>query len=234
MSNVTYGRGQAEWALWKTFVRSGSNKGDVSKVFRTRVKRLLEIDRALDLSNRDVVPSNDFAFVAPPEIPGGEVAFASFDTFCLAVALDILDAGFKQSEVVFLMRHLRIDLEEYFIRMREAPDLNARVRYSPKKHPNLPTYRHNGKEYADPRTFVVVRKKEFTEALPSGKPTDRNDPMFLEPQFCDGIMALNEVLSDLLPNRGRVATVVELTATAQAVCAFLEQAPEIRRGRPKS
>ena len=234
MSSITYGRGQVEWALWRAFSRRGASSGDAPQVFLTRVKRLLEIDREMDLSNREEPPCAQFAFVDAPERRGGEVAFAPVDAFCLAVALDLLDAGFKQSEVVFLMRYLRIDLEGRFSQMLEGPDLNARRRYPAAKYPNLPTMKHKGKTYADGRVFVVIKKFEITEALASPKLVNHTGPLFLEPVFCRGSEDLGRTLSETMPDHRRVVTVVELAATAQAICAFLEQAPEIRRGRPKS
>ena len=234
MSNVTYGRGQVEWALWRAFTRRGGSSGPTPPAFRTRIKRLLEIDKDRDFSNWKVPPTAEFAFVCSPEKRGGEVAFAPVDAFCLAVALDLLDAGFKQSEVVFLMRYLRIDLEGWIARMLEGPDLSARRLPSVANYPNLPTMKHKGKTYADGRIFVVIKKFEITEALASPKLVNQVDPLFLEPVFCRGSEDLGRTLSETMPDHRRVVTVVELAATAQAICAFLEQAPEIRRGRPKS
>lgn len=234
MLNETYGRGQVEWALWKAFVRSGMQRAEVPKKFLARIKRLLEIDRELDLSDREVQPETEFAFVAPPEKRGGDAHFSAFDAFCMAVALDLMDAGFKQAEVVYLMRHLRADLEHRFRAMLDGPSLNARRRYRASDDPDQPVEMRDGKIYADGRIFLVIQKFEITEALASPKVADHKDPLFLQPEFCSGITALSEALSDAMPDHRRVATVVELAATAQAVCALLEQAPEIRRGRPKS
>jgi len=235
MSNITYGRGQVEQALWRTFTRGRSGYSETPpKVFLTRVKRLLDIDRDLDLSDREVQPTDDFAFVAPPEKRGGEVAFSPFDAFCLAVALDLLDAGFKQSEVVYLMRFLRAELESRFESLVEAPDLNARRRYMASDYPSCPKEQRGDKTYADPRVFVLIKKFEILEALPSPKAARHIDPLFLQPEVCRGVDELGKKLSQSMPAHRRVVTVVELTATAQSVCKTLEDTPEIRRGRPKS
>lgn len=235
MSNITYGRGQVEQALWRTFRRGRALRSDTPpKVFLTRVKRLLDIDRDLDLSDRPVQPTDDFAFVAPPEKRGGEVAFSPFDAFCLSVALDLLDAGFKQSEVVYLMRFLRADLEKCFQHLPAIPDLNARMQYRASDYPNLPTKQQGNVEYADARVFLLVRKLEISEAWSSPKIAQHKDPLFLEPEFCKGVVELSKVLFKAMPDHTRVMTVVELTATAQSVCTTLEDTPEIRRGRPKS
>ena len=235
MSNTTYGRGQVELALWKTFTRGRTSGGDKPpKFFLARIKHLLDIDRNLDPSDREVQPNDDFAFVAPPEKRGGDVAFSRFDTFCLAIALDLLDAGFKQSEVVHLMRFLRADLEVRFQDLLALPDLNARKQYSPISFPNLPTMRQGKRDAADARVFLLIKKFEILEALPSPKITDRKDPLFLQPEFYRGVEELGEALFEAMPDHRRVVTLVELTATAQSVCATLDSVPDIRRGRPKS
>jgi len=234
MSNQTYGRGQAEWALWKSFTVGRGASDDVPKVFRTRVKRLLDVDREHDFAEASAPPHVRWSFVAPPEESGGEAAYNSIDVFCLAIGLDLLDAGFKQSEIVFLMRYLRPELEARMPGLVERPSLLSRQLYRPEVDPSLPTFGEKGKRYADARQFVVLSKIELREIVPQGRARAQKTPLFLEPDFCDGIEALSAVLSDAMPNRRRVVTVLELASTAQAVVAFLEKAPSIRRGRPKT
>ena len=234
MSNESYGRGQVEWALWKSFTRTRPLKGEVSQVFRTRIKRLLDIDRELDLSDASMPPDVKFAFAEPPTASGSEVAYTTVDTFCLAVGLDLLDSGFKQSEVVFLMRYLRPDLEHRMGTLLDRPSLLRRSKLRSLSHPNLPTYKYKGRSYADARLFVVLSKVELTEILPATNNQTDKSPLILEPEFCDGVEALCESLSERMPDKRRIVVVLELTATAQAATSFLEQAPNIRRGRPKA
>ena len=106
----------------------------------------------------------------------------------------------------------------------ERPSLHARKRYSPEVNPSLPTFGEKGKKFADARQFVVLSKIELREIVPQGRARAQKTPLFLEPDFCAGIEALSAVLSDAMPNRRRVVTVLELTATAQAVVNSLEQA----------
>ena len=114
-SNETFKRGQVEWAIWRFFTRSKSAPADPPQVFLTRVKRLLETDR------HDKVPAGQHRSPVPyafssgePEGQGVDAAFTSFDAFCLALALDLVDFGFKPSEIVFLLRYLRPVLEGTF------------------------------------------------------------------------------------------------------------------------
>lgn len=232
MSNVTYGRGQAEWALWKSFTFGRNSSGEAPKVFKTRVKRLLDVDRDSDFADLSVPQPVRWSFVAPPEEPGGEAGYSEVEVFCLAVGLDLMDAGFKQSEVVFLLRYLRHELEVCMPGLVQRPSLISRQDYPPV--PNLPTQTKKGKTFADARHFVVISKIEIRDNLPAGKASDHKAPLFLEPDYCDGIEELGSVLGAAMPDRRRVVTVVELTATAQAVAEFLPKAPNIRRGRPKA
>jgi hypothetical protein len=234
MSEETYGRGQVEWALWCSFARARFSIGNVPRVFRTRIKRLLDIDRDLDLMDAKVPPERDCAFVAPPADEGAEAEYRTVDAFCLAIALDLLDSGFKQSEIVFLMRYLRPEFESRFSALLEPPSLINRQRYRAEAYPDLPSYEHRGKRYADGRVFVVLRKVEVTDIIPSSPRGRPSGPVILEPVFCEGAEALGTELSETMPDHRRAVTVLELAATAQAVQAWLAEAPIIRRGRPKS
>ena len=101
MSDPTFKRGQVEWALWRAFTQYRS-QGDVPpQIFRTRIKRLLDLDRDPGADATKAASIAPFAFVAPVDGSGVEAAYAPFDVFCLGLALDLLDVGFKQSEIVY-------------------------------------------------------------------------------------------------------------------------------------
>jgi hypothetical protein len=234
MSEETYGRGQVEWALWRSFARARFNTSDVPRVFRTRIKRLLDIDRDLDLTGAEVPPETDYAFAAPPSAAGGEAEYRAVDAFCLAIALDLLDSGFKQSEIVFLMRYLRPELERRFPALLESPSLFNRQRYRAEDYPDLPSYQHRKQRYADRRLFVILQKVELTEIIPASMREAPTGPVILEPVFCKGVEALGTELNKTMPDHRRAVTILELAATAQAVHTWLAKAPVIRRGRPKA
>lgn len=234
MSDKTYGRGQIEWALWCSFAGVRAGQSDVSQVFRTRIKRLLDIDRNLEVSEQDVLPDSDFAFAAPPRTDGSEAEYRPVDVFCLGVALDLLDIGFKQSEVVFLMRYLRKAFERSFPRLLKRPSLLDAHQHPAEDYPGYPTYEDRGVKYADGRVFMILNKVELTEILPGNGWGQKDKPVILAPKFCEGITALGTGLHETLPIHRRAVTVVELTAIAQTVQKWLPEAPIIRRGRPKS
>ena len=234
MAEEIYGRGQVEWALWCSFARARFNTGDVPQIFRTRIKRLLEIDRDLDLSEAEVPPKADYAFAPRPTVESGDVAYRAVDAFCLAIALDLLDAGFKQAEIVFLMRYLRPELQKRFPTLLAPPSLVSRQRYRARDYPDLPSYEEGGNSFADRRLFVILQKVELTEISPASSRRRNPGPIFLEPVFCACVTVLGAKLHDTMPNRRRTVTVLEVAATAQAVQEFLTAAPVIRRGRPKA
>ena len=233
MAEATYGRGQVEWALWGSFARARFGAGNVPQIFRTRIKRLLEIDRALDLSDAEVPPQADYAFAPPASAESGEVAYKAVDAFCLAIALDLLDSGFKQAEIVFLMLYLRPEFQNRFPNLLAPPSLISRQPYRAQDYPDLPSYEDDGRSYADRRLFVILQKVELTEINPAASRGRHADPVILEPVFCAGVTALGAKLHDIMPNRRRAVTVLEVAATAQAVQEYLSVAPVIQRGRPK-
>ena len=238
MDEIAYGRGQVDWALWRSFTtgRKFANMAAseaVPKVFLTRIKRLLEIDRDLDLSDAEEPPEADFAFAPLPSIQGGDTAYRAVDVFCLAIGLDLLDAGFKQTEVVFLLRYLRAELESRFPDLLGEPSILGGRRQRAETYPHLPSYERKGRLYADKRLFVVLQKLEMTEIMSARDQERHPHPVMLEPIFCPGIAALTASLDDLMPTHRRAVTVLELAGSAKAVAAFLEQAPVVPRGRPK-
>lgn len=236
MSNQTYKRGQVEWALWRAFRPLGSRDDGPVPVFKTRIKRLLDLDREYDTSDLGVAAGSDFAFVAPVEGGSGvEAAYAPVDAFCLGIGLELLDTGFKQGEIVVLMRHLRADLEHWFPTMLSRPSLLDRQNHLARNHPNLPfVERPRGAPLADARVFMVLNRIELTELLAVSPAMPKsNQAVFREPVFSEGISGLAKDLARLMPLHQRTAIVLEVTMLAQAVTAFLEVAPLTARGRPR-
>ncbi len=237
MSNITYRRGQVEWALWRAFTLARSPGDGPPPIFKTRIKRLLDLDRDLDASVFGAKPPCPFAFVEPSEGGSGtEAHYAAFDAFCLALALDLLDVGFKQGEIVYLMRHLRESLEDWFPALLARPSLIDRQSHLAKDHPKLPVIvRGTGKTpLTDARIFLILNRIEMTEVLACAQPRGKaSQPVFLEPVFCEGIAELQRRLDTLMPLHRRTVITLEVTAVAQAVSTFLDGAPIVPRGRPR-
>jgi hypothetical protein len=227
-SNQAYKRGQVEWAVWRAF--SGRIIGAAEEpppVFLTRIKRLLELDRLKELFKIvEDTPSPHAFFESAPEGTGYDTTFTDFDAFCLLIALDLLDAGFKQKEIVFLMRFLRQHLRpEYF---------HERVLEGEKKRHISTTTKFRGVAVVDNHVFLIVRKVELTEVTTSlfQRTNDDDPPLFFEPIFCRGYDALGDAIANLMPRRERKAMVVEIAESAVFLTSFLKKAPALQRGRP--
>src|SRR5712691_5587975 len=99
---------------------------------RTRLKRLLDTDRALGRSKRSQDPGQqDFAFYSM-DAPGrgAEIWFSEYEAFGLFTALRLMHSGFPQGLAVVLMRHVRTDLEKqhaWILKQHPARPFDQRV-----------------------------------------------------------------------------------------------------------
>ena len=213
VSNLTYKRGQIEWALWRSFRPLGSRDDGPPPIFKTRIKRLLDLDRDLDVTQFASKPPSDFAFVTSFDGGSGvEAAYAPADVFALALALDLLDVGFKQGEIVFVMRHLREVLDDWYPDLIKRPSLNDRQKRLAVHHPKLPRYEPgSGKAaLADARVFLVLNRIEITEVLAAaGAKTRPGQALFLQPEVCEGLAALDVRLHDVMPLRRRTVILLD-------------------------
>jgi hypothetical protein len=221
-----YRRGQAEWALWKFATLDLPSGDEPVSAFRARVKHLLQLDRAgaLFRSARSAPPVPHALSSAQTLGTGVDAEFTAFDVFCLAIAVDFLRAGFKQSEVVLLMGYLRVSLLGPFDEILANPPA-FRSRLGRKSEPAV-------KREHDRRVFLVIQRVEFSEAFPSllGPGRQRKGAIFREPLFCRGIDELYAEL-DKMDHLYRRAIVLEIANMAARIVEFLEQAPLMRRGR---
>lgn len=232
-SVAAYKRGQVEWALWRAFTLA-TTSSDAPPIFKTRIKRLLDLDREIDTTGSQAPPTHAYAFSQQgAEGSGIEVQYTALDALCLGVALDLLDVGFKQSEIVTLMRYLRATLEDWFDDLLERPSLIDRQSHLHKNHPHLPRIeRDKGRSaLADARVFLLLNRIELTEVLPVIDKLN-NEALFLKPIVAEGIEGLSRILDTHLSINRRTVITVEVAALAQAVTAFLEKAPMPARGRP--
>jgi len=232
MPNVeTYRRGQVEQALWQYFRFGSTDRPAPPPVFRTRIKRLLELDRAKEKYDESEMPHSRFAFVdETPSGQGSDVSYTPFNAFCLGLGLDLLDTGYKQSEVVFLLRHIRTTLEDEFTRILEHPPL-PRQAILAEDQPDCPTYEENDLRWADCRVFMLITKVEIKEVF--GAPSNRKSkttPLIFTPVFCYGIEALRAELHRMKFNYRKVL-VLELAHTAAMVRDLLRKTTVVKRGR---
>ena len=216
----TYKRNQVEQAIWQVMAHQKGHSQKPPKKFSTRIKRLLELDR----SHED----GPYAFSnAKPLGRGADVAFAPSDAFILALGMELLDSGYKQAEIVFLLRHIRPELKKAFSLIEKNPS-PLRSIAAAEDYPELPSYQVNELEVADFRIFAIIEKIEIDEIYIETKKTDI--PLILKPLFCLGIKALQKELN----TRGwsfRKAMIVELSTIGTQVAQYLGEIPATRRGK---
>lgn len=86
---------------------------------RTRLRRLLEIDRALGRSPRSTdLSRSQYAFFSDdPPGRGVEIQFSEYEGFALFTALQLMKHGWTQAVVVSILRRARSELELHHARI---------------------------------------------------------------------------------------------------------------------
>ena len=99
---MLFKRNQIEEAISRAI---GERSAKPSSTLRTRLKRLLDVDRKLGDS------SARFAFYAKtPGGKGAEISFSFADACALFIGMRMLEHGWPQNLVVSSLRHIRSDL----------------------------------------------------------------------------------------------------------------------------
>jgi hypothetical protein len=119
---MSYKRNQIVGAIARVVV---PNCKELPSELRTRIKRLLELDRSRGrrVRSTDAEEAN-FAFYSE-EAPGTgtDISFSEYEAFALLNGLRMMDHGWPQSVAVSIMRRLRRDLEREHARiLRQDPD----------------------------------------------------------------------------------------------------------------
>lgn len=217
-----YKRSQVEDTLWPIF-KIGAAPDHAPTEFRSRVNKLLNLDR-LDQPDLAKLPLafND----ARAEGQGQDVPFTSFHAFMLGLGLELWNAGLRQSDVIYFLRHSREALKHQHgivIAAMPKPE-NVLVKGKPVREVG-------GIKIRDKRVYMLVSKRHFGEASPKSKPGSVERPMIFVPQFVAGSEGLktffNKAPSDL-----RTWLAVEIAELAMRIEMSLAQTPPRRRGRP--
>jgi hypothetical protein len=105
---MSYKRNQIEEAITK--IVAPDSKRPPSHL-RTRIKRLLDLDRS---TGRDVGATKEanFAFFCEAPGTGAVISFSEYEAFALLNGLRILEHGWPQASAVSIMRQVRLDLEK--------------------------------------------------------------------------------------------------------------------------
>jgi hypothetical protein len=107
---MAYKRNQVEEAISRTIGEKGVRP---SSELRIRVKRLLDLDRGLEINPRSKDPElANFAFyssAAPGK--GSEILFSAYEAFALLTGIRLLKHSWPQHFVVTMLRRVRHKLE---------------------------------------------------------------------------------------------------------------------------
>ena len=118
---MSYKRNQIEEAIARIF---DPNCREPPSDLRTRIKRLLELDRSMGRKVRSKDPEEgNFAFFSEAAPGTGvDISFSEYEAFALINGLRIMNHGWPQSFAVSIMRHVRRDLEREHARiLRQDP-----------------------------------------------------------------------------------------------------------------
>ena len=119
---MSYKRNQIEEAIARIVA---PNSAEPSSELRTRIKRLLELDRSLGRKPRskDAEEANFGFFSEEAPGTGADISFSEYEAFALLNGLRIMGHGWPQGFAGSIMRRVRPDLEREHARiLRQNPD----------------------------------------------------------------------------------------------------------------
>ena len=207
----TFKRNQIEEAIAQLVGRSNRAPG---KELRTRIKRLLDVDRALGRDVRSSDPEEaNYAFFSD-EAPGkgSEVEFSEYEAFAILLGLRFLEHDWSQGFAVQLLRRFRPKIEGRHGSIAEEPPLPLDTRRRPSA----------GELVQDIGNPVLL-------SILSQGTTTTKDPV-------QPILEIDEDKSApmrrLMQKPGQSMTTMEIRTQAHALLAALATTEPKKRGRP--
>jgi hypothetical protein len=119
---MAYKRNQVETAIARIF---DPDCQEPPSDLRTRIKRLLELDRTLGrkLRSGNAEEANYAFYSDEPPGTGADISFSEYEAFALLNALRIMQHAWPQGFAVSIIRRVRLDLEREHARiLRQRPD----------------------------------------------------------------------------------------------------------------
>jgi hypothetical protein len=119
---MSYKRNQVEEAIARMF---NPDCEKPSLELRTRIKRLLELDRSIGRKSRskNAEEANFGFFTEEAPGTGADISYSEYEAFALLNGLRIMEHGWPQRFAVSIMRRIRVDLEQEHERiLRLHPD----------------------------------------------------------------------------------------------------------------
>jgi hypothetical protein len=118
---MSYKRNQVEEAIARIVA---PNCEKLPSDLRTRIKRLLDLDRSIGrkVRSKEAEEANFGFFSSEAPGTGADVSFSEYEAFALFNGLRIMNHGWPQSFAVSIMRRVRVDLEREHARiLRQDP-----------------------------------------------------------------------------------------------------------------
>jgi hypothetical protein len=203
---------------------------DVPQQFRTRLTRLLEIDRRWGAENKDRLAQYPMAFHdALPTGTGTDIEYTSSNAFTLAVALELVRFGFKQGEVVEATGMLRPDLNRIFCISVARSEAGGRLM---KNERTASTRREKGGRVGDGLVFLTLRQVEISSSLADRfKGAVTAGSTFIDSNIHYGRSNFSRFLEKSVPKEGPSIFVMELSELAARIVEILPLLPLRKRGR---
>ena len=212
---IIYKRNQVEEAIAKALL----SVSDPPRDLRTKLKRLLDTDRALGRNSRARDPlKSTFAFFSEDSPGSGfEVQFSPYEAFALMTAWRILEHGWPQQSAVHILREVRKDLEREHARIL-ALDPSALFDEAAIRQNARPGDLYTG---STDESFLVVVSRQGT---------DLSDPSRSRSvRVCRGQGELMKFI--LGGGAGQSSTSFGLTRAAFALRSELDKTAPAKRGR---
>jgi hypothetical protein len=196
--------------------------GKLSSGLRTRIKRLLETDRALGRNKRSNDPEKaNFAFFQD-EAPGtgNEVWFSEYEVFALVLGLQLMQHSWTQRFAVSVLRRVRPSLEREHKRIL---NLDPRKLFDAKA---LETARSPGSHAyptTEPALLVIVSHHGL-----SADQEDRPYACSVQRDFSSSAEWVQKTIRGV----GGGSSMFELTIVAHRLAQALQQTTPQSRGRP--
>jgi hypothetical protein len=212
---LEYKRNQVEEAISRTF---GEQSARPSSELRTRLKRLLEMDRSLGRNARSADPElANYAFYSSDSPGRGvEVWFSNYEAFALMTGLRLLQHRWPQSFPVAVLRRLRPQLE------RE----HARIL---KQDPKILFDQKQIRENARPGDLYVDNTDPVFLTIASGQDYPGEGPTGALP--CAVCRGMEQVFKFVKQQNARSHSLNELVTPAHALLSQLSKVQPRKRGR---
>lgn len=198
--------------------------GPVPKVFQSRIKKMLNLDRIPGMTPWTELDDSWIFYDEPGQGVGSEDLFSTFHVFMMSMAIELMNIGLKQSEIIFVLKHGRDTFQEQFDRIHEREDKRAPVTGFARSPASI-----------NASTWMILRREEMQEIHPGfkKKAEGKKIPLFLEPDFFDGFEAVRDRFAGQLASH-RHSILIEIADPALSLPGYLADAPFTRRGRAPS